>query len=87
MITKFNHVAIAVPDINVAIDLYKNILGANVSEIHEYPNHGVSVVFITLKNTKIELMEPLGNASPIKKFLDKNNNKQIIETFLKIKRT
>ena len=85
MITKFNHVAIAVPDINVAIDLYKNILGADVSDIYDYPNHGVSVVFITLKNTKIELMQPLGNASPIKKFLDKNNNGGIHHICLEVK--
>ena len=74
MITKFNHVAIAVANLKEAINLYKNILGGKVSEIHNYPNHGVSVSFVELENTKIELMQPLGDNSPINNFLEKNKN-------------
>ena len=74
MITKFNHVAIAVVNLKEAIDLYKNILGGKVSEIYDYPNHGVSVSFVELENTKIELMQPLGDNSPINNFLEKNKN-------------
>ena len=71
MITKFNHVAIAVANLDEAINLYKNILGGKVSKIHDYPNHGVSVSFVELENTKIELMQPLGENSPINNFLEK----------------
>ena len=85
MITKFNHVAIAVPNLKKAIDLYKNVLGADVSETFNYPNHGVSVVFITLQNSKIELMQPLGDKSPIKKFLEKNVNGGIHHICLEVK--
>ena len=74
MITKFNHVAIAVVNLKDAINLYKNILGGKVSEIYDYPNHGVSVSFVELENTKIELMQPLGDNSPINNFLEKNKN-------------
>ena len=74
MITKFNHVAIAVNDLKEAIKLYKDVLGGKVSDIHNYPNHGVSVSFVDLGNTKIELMEPFGKDSPIEKFLNKNLN-------------
>jgi methylmalonyl-CoA/ethylmalonyl-CoA epimerase len=74
MITKFNHVAIAVVNLKEAINLYKNILGGKVSEIYDYPNHGVSVSFVELENTKIELMQPLGDNSPINNFLEKNKN-------------
>lgn len=74
MITKFNHVAIAVHDLKKAIKLYKDVLGGKVSDIHNYPNHGVSVSFVDLGNTKIELMEPFGKDSPIEKFLNKNLN-------------
>ena len=70
MLTKFNHVAIVVPDLKIAAERYRDVLGANVSEINNYSEHGVSVVFIELHNTKIELMHPYGNNSPIKKFLD-----------------
>ena len=72
MIGRLNHVAIAVPDIAKAAAVYRDTLGADVSEKVAQPEHGVSTVFITLPNTKIELLEPLGDNSPILKFLDKN---------------
>ena len=74
MIGRLNHVAIAVVNLKEAINLYKNILGGKVSEIYDYPNHGVSVSFVELENTKIELMQPLGDNSPINNFLEKNKN-------------
>ncbi|MEM1139786.1 MAG: methylmalonyl-CoA epimerase [Pseudomonadota bacterium] len=72
MIGKLNHVAIAVPDIKAATQVYKTTLGARVSEAVEQPDHGVTTVFIELPNTKIELLEPLGEGSPIANFLEKN---------------
>tara|TARA_B100000029_G_scaffold392632_1_gene389692 strand:+ start:376 stop:780 length:405 start_codon:yes stop_codon:yes gene_type:complete len=72
MIGKLNHVAIAVPDIIEARKTYKNLFGAEVSEPIEQPAHGVTVVFITLPNTKIELISPINQNSPIVKFLQKN---------------
>ena len=72
MIGKLNHIAIAVPNIKEAADQYRNIFGAKVSEEVEQPDHGVTTVFIDLGNTKIELLEVLGEDSPIQKFLDKN---------------
>lgn len=72
MIGKLNHLAIAVPDLDAAIAQYKDTLGANVGPPQDEPDHGVTVVFITLPNTKIELLFPLGEASPIKGFLEKN---------------
>jgi methylmalonyl-CoA/ethylmalonyl-CoA epimerase len=72
MIGRLNHVAIAVKDIKSASEVYKKKLGAEVSEIVPQPDHGVSTVFITLPNTKIELLEPLGENSPIAKFLERN---------------
>ena len=72
MIGRLNHVAIAVPDLDAAIATYRNALGATVSEPQAEPDHGVTVVFIELPNTKIELLEPLGEGSPIQAFLDKN---------------
>ena len=72
MIGKLNHIAIAVPDIKEAADKYRNIFGAKVSEEVEQPDHGVTTVFIDLGNTKIELLEVLGEDSPIQKFIDKN---------------
>ncbi len=71
MIGKLNHVAIAVPDLTAAATLYKDTLGATVSEPVSLPGHGVTTIFVELPNTKIELLEPLGDASPITKFLDK----------------
>lgn len=72
MIGRLNHVAIAVKDIRAASEVYRTKLGAEVSEIVPQPDHGVSTVFITLPNTKIELLEPLGENSPIAKFLERN---------------
>jgi methylmalonyl-CoA/ethylmalonyl-CoA epimerase len=72
MIGRLNHVAIAVRDIAKAADVYRETLGAQVSEKVPQPEHGVSTVFITLPNTKIELLEPLGPDSPIAKFLERN---------------
>lgn len=72
MIGRLNHVAIAVPDIAKAAEVYRTTLGATVSETVPQPDHGVSTVFITLPNTKIELLEPLGRNSPIAKFLERN---------------
>jgi methylmalonyl-CoA/ethylmalonyl-CoA epimerase len=72
MIGRLNHVAIAVPDLDAAIALYRDTLGADVGPKQDEADHGVTVVFINLPNTKIELLYPLGNASPIQGFLDKN---------------
>jgi methylmalonyl-CoA/ethylmalonyl-CoA epimerase len=72
MIGRLNHVAIAVPDLHAAAAQYRDTLGAQVGAPQDEPAHGVTVVFITLPNTKIELLYPLGDASPIKGFLDKN---------------
>ena len=72
MLGRLNHVAIAVPDLQAGIAVYKETLGAVVSEPQEEPDHGVTVVFVALPNTKIELLEPLGEGSPIQGFLDKN---------------
>ena len=72
MIGRLNHVAVAVPELRESINTYKNILGASVSEPIEQKEHGVSVSFVELSNTKIELIAPLGIDSPINKFLEKN---------------
>ncbi len=72
MIGRLNHVAIAVPDLTAAAAQYREMLGANVGDPQDEPDHGVTVVFIDLPNTKIELLYPLGEASPIQGFLDKN---------------
>ena len=72
MIGKLNHVAIAVPNLKEAVAVYKNTLGAQVSEAMALPEHGVTVVFINASNTKIELLEPLGDFSPIASFLKRN---------------
>nr|WP_306266533.1 methylmalonyl-CoA epimerase [Pararhizobium sp. IMCC3301] len=72
MLDRLNHVAIAVPDLNAAVALYAGTLGAIVSEPMPLAEHGVTVVFIELPNTKIELLEPLGDASPIAGFLEKH---------------
>jgi methylmalonyl-CoA/ethylmalonyl-CoA epimerase len=69
MIGRLNHVAIAVHDLARATAVYRDTLGAEVSEPLPHPEHGVTVVFITLPNTKIELLEPLGEGSPIAAFL------------------
>jgi methylmalonyl-CoA/ethylmalonyl-CoA epimerase len=72
MIGRLNHVAIAVPDLAAASALYRNTLGAKVSAPVPQPAHGVTVVFVELPNTKIELLHPLGDNSPIAGFLQKN---------------
>src|ERR1700674_3665104 len=72
MIGRLNHVAIAVKDLNAAASVYRDTLGAEVSAAVPQPDHGVTTVFITLPNTKIELLEPFGAASPIAKFLERN---------------
>jgi methylmalonyl-CoA/ethylmalonyl-CoA epimerase len=74
MIGRLNHVAIAVPDLAAARALYRDTLGAHVSEEMSLPAHGVRVVFVTLPNTKIELMQPLDAKSPIAGFLDRNTS-------------
>lgn len=72
MIGRLNHVAIAVRDLASATALYRDTLGARVSQPIAQPEHGVTVVFIELPNTKIELLEPLGADSPIARFLERN---------------
>jgi methylmalonyl-CoA/ethylmalonyl-CoA epimerase len=72
MIGKLNHVAIAVPDLKQAARTYGKTLGARVSAPKPEPDHGVTVVFVELPNTKIELLQPLGANSPIAKFLERN---------------
>lgn len=74
MIGKLNHVAIAVPDLDAATATYRDILGANVSAPQDVVEHGVRVVFINLPNTKIELLYPIGENSPIAAFLAKNTS-------------
>lgn len=74
MIGKLNHIAIAVPDIEAAALIYKNILGAKVSAPQPLPSHGVTTVFVELPNTKIELLEVLGDNSPIANFLARHQN-------------
>ena len=72
MIGRLNHVAIAVPDLEAASAQYRDALGATVGAPQDEPDHGVTVVFIELPNTKIELLYPLGENSPIARFLEKN---------------
>jgi len=72
MLGRLNHVAIAVPSLREGIRVYRDILGARVSKPQAEPEHGVTVVFIDLPNTKIELLEPLGDRSPISGFLERN---------------
>ena len=72
MIGRLNHVAIAVPDLEAAVAQYRDTLGAVVGAPQDEPDHGVTVVFIELPNTKIEFLYPLGADSPIKGFLEKN---------------
>ncbi|MEM7259481.1 MAG: methylmalonyl-CoA epimerase [Pseudomonadota bacterium] len=74
MLGKLNHVAIAVPDLQAATATYRDTLGATVSEPMALPDHGVTTVFVELPNTKIELLEPLGDQSPIARFLEKNRD-------------
>ncbi len=72
MIGRLNHIAIAVPDLDKATELYRTVMGAKVSAPKAQPAHGVTVVFVELPNTKIELLHPLGEKSPIANFLARN---------------
>ncbi|WP_296746706.1 methylmalonyl-CoA epimerase [Mesorhizobium sp.] len=72
MLGRLNHVALAVPDLAAASAAYRDTLGARLSAPQALPEHGVTVVFVDVGNTKIELLEPLGEASPIAAFLEKN---------------
>lgn len=72
MIGQLNHVAIAVPDLDAAMRQYRDVLGVDVGAPQDEPEHGVTVVFITLPNTRIELLHPLGDDSPIASFLERN---------------
>lgn len=72
MIGRLNHVAIAVKDLAAATAVYRDTLGGRVSDAVAQPDHGVTTVFVELPNTKIELLEPLGEGSPIAKFLERN---------------
>jgi len=72
MLGRVNHIAIAVPDLGAATTAYRDTLGATVTAPQVLPEHGVTVVFVHLPNTKVELLEPLGEASPIAAFLAKN---------------
>lgn len=72
MIGRLNHVAIVVPDLAAAVAIYRDTLGATVSEPMDMPEHGVTVVFVDLANSKIELLHPLGDDSPVAPFLMRN---------------
>lgn len=72
MIGRLNHIAIAVPDLDAAVAVYRDTLGAKVTDPVAQPDHGVTVVFVELPNTKIELITPLGDSSPIARFMDRN---------------
>ncbi|GLS38393.1 methylmalonyl-CoA epimerase [Mesorhizobium tianshanense] len=72
MLGRLNHVALAVPDLGAATAAYRDVLGARVTAPQALPEHGVTVVFVDVGNTKIELLEPLGEGSPIAAFLEKN---------------
>ena len=85
MLTRFNHVAIVVPDLEEAKNKYKEVLNASVSDVNQYEEHGVRVVFVNLGNTKIELMYPYGDNSPIKNFLEKHMNGAIHHICLEVK--
>lgn len=74
MLGRLNHVALAVTDLSAAVEKYRNVLGATVTEPQALPEHGVTVVFVDVGNTKIELLEPLGDGSPIAAFLEKNTS-------------
>ena len=77
MIEKLNHVAIVVPDLNKAKSIYEDVLGVKVSDVKPLAEHGVSTLFVDLGSTKIELLHPLGDGSPISTFLEKNPNGSI----------
>jgi len=71
---RLNHIAIVVPDLSQSVSMYRDMLGAKVSEPEDLPDHGVTVVFIELGNTKLELLYPLGEKSPVSNFLQKNKS-------------
>lgn len=81
---RLNHVAIAVPDLKAATALYRDVLGAKVSAPLDLPEHGVTTVFVELSNTKIELLFPLGDKSPIANFLAKNSKGGIHHVCLEV---
>ena len=85
MLKKFNHLAIAVRDINKASELYRDAFNAKVSKPHSYPKHGVRVVFVEMENSKIELMEPIDKDSPISNFLKKNPDGGIHHICIEVK--
>ena len=72
MLGRLNHVAMAVPDLAAAVSLYRDTMGATVSDPRPLPDHGVTVVFVDLANTRVEILEPLGPDSPIAAFLARN---------------
>ncbi len=72
MLGRLNHVAIVVPDLAAATAIYRDTLGAKVSDRQALPEHGVTVVFVDTGNSKVELLEPLGEGSPVASFLEKN---------------
>ncbi len=72
MLDRLNHVAMAVPDLAAASTLYRDIMGATISDPRALPDHGVTIVFVELGNTRVELLEPLGQDSPIAAFLARN---------------
>lgn len=74
MIGRLNHVAIAVPDVGRAAAVYRDVFGADVSELAHLPDHGVTVSFVSLPNTKVELLEPLGESSPLVSFLQRSKS-------------
>lgn len=74
MIGRMNHVAVVVPDLAAARSVYENTLGAHVSDPQPMPEHGVTTVFVDLPNIKVELLHPLGEHSPISRFLERNPN-------------
>jgi len=82
---KLNHVAIAVPDLGSATKFYQQVLGAKVSQPQPLPEHGVTTVFVTLDNTKFELLHPLGEKSPIEGFLKKNASGGIHHVCIEVK--
>ena len=86
MIGRLNHVAIVVPDLAAAAALYRDALGARVSPPQPLPAHGVTVVFVDLPNTKIELLEPLGADSPVRGFLDKQPGRRHASCLLRGRR-
>ncbi|WP_337268279.1 methylmalonyl-CoA epimerase [Oryzifoliimicrobium ureilyticus] len=74
MLGRVNHIALAVPDLQEAVERYRACLGAKISAFQSLPDHGVTVAFVELENTKVELLEPLGDSSPIASFLEKTPN-------------